>query len=127
AGEDREFCDRWLHHGYKMVTVPDAQIYHAHKLTLRSFWRQHFNYGRGAFHFHQLRAQRGIGEIKVEPFSFYYNLLSYPFLQPSERQSSLLLSMLFFLSQVANVMGFFWEKTNQKFLASTTKLPVENN
>jgi glycosyltransferase involved in cell wall biosynthesis len=116
AGEDREFCDRWLHQGKKMVTVENAQIYHAHKLTLRGFWRQHSNYGRGAFHFHQLCAQRGIGKIKVEPLSFYFNLLSYPFLQPSHHQLSLLLSALFFLSQVANVMGFFWEKMNQKFL-----------
>lgn len=125
AGEDREFCDRWLHHDYKMVAAPDAEIYHAHKLTLRSFWRQHFNYGRGAFHFHQLRAQRGLGKIKVEPLSFYYHLLSYPFIQPSHDQPKLLISALFFLSQFANIAGFFWERINQKFQLSNSQLFLE--
>lgn len=42
AGEDREFCDRWLHHGYEMIYAPEALVYYAHKLTLPKFWRQHF-------------------------------------------------------------------------------------
>jgi uncharacterized SAM-binding protein YcdF (DUF218 family) len=50
AGEDREFCDRWLYHGYKMQYVPDAIILHSHYLTWSSFCKQHLNYGRGAFH-----------------------------------------------------------------------------
>ncbi|MEB3281467.1 MAG: glycosyltransferase [Lyngbya sp.] len=127
AGEDREFCDRWLYYGYQMVAVPDAQIYHAHKLTLKSFWRQHFNYGRGAFHFHQLRAKRGVGEIKVEPLSFYFKLLSYPFVQPEHHQPRLILSLLFFVSQVANVLGFFRERINSKSKLHPSPLPVENN
>jgi GT2 family glycosyltransferase len=49
AGEDREFCDRWLRHGYRMAYVPKATVYHAHELTFCTFWRQHFGYGRGAF------------------------------------------------------------------------------
>jgi GT2 family glycosyltransferase len=110
AGEDREFCDRWLHHGYPMSYAPDVQIYHAHYLTLAKFWRQHFNYGRGAFCFHQLRAQRTTNRIKVEPLTFYFRLLTFPFRQPSS-QPALLLSGLMVLSQVANVAGFFWERS----------------
>ena len=113
AGEDREFCDRWLQAGYSMHYAPAAQIHHAHKLTLRSFWRQHFNYGRGAFHFHQVRAKRGAGKIAVEPLSFYSNLLIYPFSQ-SSNTLRLFLPGLFVLSQVANLTGFFWERFNQK-------------
>jgi GT2 family glycosyltransferase len=112
AGEDREFCDRWLHHGYPMIYAPDVQIYHAHKLTLPKFWRQHFNYGRGAFCFHQARSRRNLGRIKVEPSSFYFHLLTYPFSQASS-QPGLLLAALFFVSQVANVAGFFLEQLNQ--------------
>ncbi|MDY7020368.1 MAG: glycosyltransferase [Cyanobacteriota bacterium] len=112
AGEDREFCDRWLHQNHQMITVSDAEIFHAHQLTLRSFWRQHFNYGRGAFHFHQLRAQRGVGQIKVEPLSFYFKLLKYPFSQSDLEQPRTLLSFLFLLSQIANILGFFQEKIN---------------
>ena len=112
AAEDREFCDRWLHHGYEMSYAPEVRVYHAHKLTLPTFWRQHFNYGRGAFCFHQVRSRRDLGRIKVEPVSFYFNLLTYPFLQAS-RPQALLLAALFLVSQVANVTGFFWERVNQ--------------
>jgi GT2 family glycosyltransferase len=109
AGEDRELCDRLLHYGYKMIYVPEAQIYHAHKLTLRSFWRQHFNYGRGAFYFHQVRSRRNGAQIRVEPLSFYFHLLMYPFSQAS-RQPRLLLAALLLASQVANIAGFVWER-----------------
>ncbi|OKH26182.1 glycosyl transferase [Hydrococcus rivularis NIES-593] len=109
AGEDRELCDRWLHRGYTMVYVPEALVYHAHKLSLPTFWRQHFNYGRGAFHFHQVRSQRNLEPIKVEPLTFYTDLLRHPFSIPS-RHPRVLLAGLFFVSQVANVAGFFWER-----------------
>ncbi|GET37212.1 glycosyltransferase family 2 protein [Microseira wollei] len=109
AGEDRELCDRLLYYGYPMRYAKEAQIYHAHKLSLTTFWRQHFNYGRGAFHFHQLRSRRKSEQIKVEPLSFYFNLLKYPF-SHSSRQPGLLLAALLFLSQVANIAGFFWER-----------------
>lgn len=108
AAEDRDFCDRW-EAKYPMVYAPQAQINHYHHLNLSSFWRQHFGYGRGAFCFHQLRSQRSAKPIEVEPLSFYFDLLAYPFTQTS-KQPQLLLSSLFFLSQVANVAGFFWEK-----------------
>ena len=119
AGEDREFCDRWLHQGLKMHYAQAMQIHHAHTLTLASFWRQHFNYGRGAFYFHQVRSQRQSQPIKVEPLTFYFRLLAYPFFK-KQGWRSLNLSMLFFFSQVANVAGFFREK---RLLKSTTSQP----
>jgi GT2 family glycosyltransferase len=109
AGEDREFCDRWLHAGYTMAYAPNAQIYHAHHLTLPKFWKQHFNYGRGAFYFHQLRAQRNQQQMKVEPFSFYIKLLTYP-IHHSQPISAVGSMILLFISQVANVTGFFWQQ-----------------
>jgi GT2 family glycosyltransferase len=112
AGEDREFCDRWLEQGYKMIYANEVQVYHAHQLSLPTFWRQHFNYGRGAFYFHQARAQRDVEPVKVEPFNFYLNLLRYPFSVPS-KHSGILLASLFCVSQVANVTGFFWERSHQ--------------
>ncbi|MGF1492430.1 MAG: glycosyltransferase family 2 protein [Microcoleaceae cyanobacterium] len=124
AGEDREFCDRWLYQNHQMSFVSSAEVYHAHYLTLRSFWRQHFNYGRGAFHFHQLRAQRGSGNVKVEPILFYFKLLTYPFSQTEAEQPRVLVTLLLFLSQVANVAGFFWEKTNQTPNSSQTQAQV---
>jgi GT2 family glycosyltransferase len=113
AGEDREFCDRWLEKGYRMIHAPEALVYHAHTLTLPTFWQQHFNYGRGAFRFHQARLNKRGGRIKVEPLSFYLNLLRYPFSR-EQGTNALLLAILLLVSQLANVAGFFREFLNHK-------------
>ena len=128
AAEDREFCDRWLSRGYSMIYAPEVLVYHAHQLALSTFWQQHFNYGRGAFCFRQMQsvkdsrslsAEKSTDEklakeepIKVEPLSFYGKLLIYPFFASSS-QPAFLLSVLLFISQVANTVGFFWEKNQQ--------------
>lgn len=109
ASEDRELCDRWLQQGNPLIYAPEMQISHAHDLTLRSFWKQHFSYGRGAYHFHGIRAQRAAQAIKVEPLAFYINLLLYP-LRQGKTAFQWGLSGLFFLSQFAMTMGFFSEK-----------------
>ncbi|WP_107666234.1 glycosyltransferase family 2 protein [Cyanothece sp. BG0011] len=113
AGEDREFCDRWLFNGYSLHYVPEAIIYHSHHLSLSKFWQQHFNYGRGAYYFHQVRSQRNQTSVKVEPLDFYWKLLTYPFAVNSKQSSKLFLCTLLFLSQFANVYGFFTSKLNQ--------------
>jgi glycosyltransferase involved in cell wall biosynthesis len=110
AGEDRELCDRWLHHGYRLIYAPEAIVYHSHVLTLRKFWRQHFNYGRGAASFHRTRGRRNNGGIKLEPISFYLNLLRYPFSQ-SDGIRAIALAALLILSQAANAAGFFLGQT----------------
>lgn len=112
AGEDRELCDRIHQQGTPMRYVPDAQIWHAHELSLKKYWRQHFNYGRGAYHFHQVRSQRKVEPVQVEPLPFYIGLLTYPFRQ-SKGLTALYLISLMLVSQVANVAGFFWEKHQQ--------------
>ena len=109
AGQDRELCDRWLHHGYQMIYAPEVVVFHNHPLTFRRFCRQHFNYGRGAFFFHQLRAQRKETPISIEPFSFYWNLLKHPFSNP-ELSIPFSISALLFITQALNASGFFWEK-----------------
>src|SRR5688572_9646826 len=100
AAEDRDFCNRWLHRGYRIVYTPDAVIHHSHALTLRTFWRQHFAYGRGAFQYHQARARRRQRPLQVEPASFYYNLVRYP-LRYSSWPRNILLAGLMALSQAA--------------------------
>jgi GT2 family glycosyltransferase len=109
AGEDRELCDRWQQKGFPLVYAPAVTLRHAHDLSLKSFWRQHFGYGRGAFCFHQLRAKRNEDPIQVEPLKFYSELLTYP-LSRKDVQRPVVVSTLFFLSQVATVLGFFWER-----------------
>lgn len=101
-----------------MIYAPKAQIHHYHQLSLASFWKQHFGYGKGAFCFHQLRSQRLAKQIEVEPLSFYLALLTYPFTEAS-KQSKLLLSSLLFLSQIANITGFLWENYRHTSLSNS--------
>lgn len=110
AAEDREFCDRWLFSGYSLYYVPQAIIYHSHDLNLPKFWRQHFNYGCGAFHFHQIRSRRNQTSMKVEPLRFYLQLLAYPLMTKYQILSKVLISGLLFISQIANVLGFLKTK-----------------
>jgi GT2 family glycosyltransferase len=112
AGEDRELCDRWHHYGYRMIYAPEMVVYHSHKLTLRTFCRQHFNYGRAASHFHDVRARRYHGQIRIEPASFYLNMLRYP-LAHTQRRRALLFAALLLTTQAANASGFFWERVNR--------------
>ena len=75
AGEDREFCDRWSAQGRPSVSVPDAVVRHAHRLSARGFLRQHFTYGRGAAAFRRVRAGSG-RPVRVDP-AFYARSLRY--------------------------------------------------
>ena len=109
AAEDRDLCDRWREAGLPMVYAEDAVVHHAHALGLRSFCRQHFNYGRGAFHLHQARARRGEHPLRVEPPNFYSRLVGYPF-QRGEGGRALTLSALMALSQCVYVTGYLNER-----------------
>jgi glycosyltransferase involved in cell wall biosynthesis len=107
TSEDREFCDRWLHNNHRMTYAPEVIVYHAHKLTLATFLRQHFHYGRGAFRFHQTRKKRGAGGFRPDP-KLYSRLLSYPFSREYDGRALRLLSSLV-LSQAASAAGYVRE------------------
>jgi GT2 family glycosyltransferase len=111
GGEDRDLCDHWLYQGHRVIYAPEVLVYHAHWLTLRGFWRQHFNYGRGGFHFHRTHAQRGQDRIRFEPLSFYLNLLRAP-ASPILGHRAPVVTALLLLSQIANAAGFFGEWFN---------------
>jgi hypothetical protein len=95
-----------------MAYAPEALVYHAHRLTLYSFCRQQFNYGRGAFRFHQLRARRGLDHFRLEPLSFYVNMLRYPLAEIQGRKKYLILALIV-LSQATNAAGFLREMVRQ--------------
>jgi len=110
AAEDREFCDRYLYKGFKTLYAPEAIVRHAHPLTLGKFFRQHFNYGKGAHQFHKIRASRSLTAMKIEPMKFYTGLILYPW-KTSCRYKPLL-SLLIALSQFANAAGYFSARIN---------------
>jgi len=109
ASEDRDLCARWLESGRGMVYAPEALIHHAHRLNLRSFWRQHLAYGRGAWRFQQALARRGAASPGMQPVSFYLHLLRYPFTQAAPFAATRLAALVV-LSQVASTLGFALER-----------------
>lgn len=113
TSEDREFCDRWAHQGYRMIYAPEALNYHAHPLTLRTLWRQHFGYGRGAFSFHRARHLR-YGARPSPDRSFYLKLLSYPSVTEKGRRRALVLTALVCWTQLASSAGFAWEMITRR-------------
>lgn len=104
--EDREFCARWLRHGYRMIYAPEVLIYHHHHLTPRRLWRQHFNYGRGAFHFHQVNLRHG-SKFQFDP-AFYLSIFRFP-LTGSAGTHRFFMEALMFEIQMANAAGFFFQ------------------
>ncbi len=110
AGEDRDFCTRWLNTGQKIVYVSNALVYHAHHLDLYSFWRQNFNYGMGASHYYGRLQQDSQAKVRRRPsISFYLKLLIYPF-SVKKNYQGIPLTLLFCLAQIAVGYGFFEEK-----------------
>ncbi|MBP1728263.1 MAG: putative glycosyltransferase [Deltaproteobacteria bacterium] len=113
GAEEREFCDRWQHNGGRMMYAPEVLVYHFHTLTFRSFLRQHYKYGCGAYHYQRLKQLRCHHGMKVEPFSFYLKMLRFPFALQQGRNAPLL-AVLLVSSQAANSTGFFMEKLRSK-------------
>ncbi|MBT5874850.1 MAG: glycosyltransferase [Candidatus Latescibacteria bacterium] len=112
AGEDRAFCHQWLGCGYGMTYASDAIVRHAHHLTAWKFWRQHYNYGRGAYHFRTQNADRQGSRMTTERGVFYLDLLIFPARQAGYSISKrLFLSALMLVTQLANTAGFFREMT----------------
>jgi len=111
TSEDREFCNRWLSHGNSIIYAQEVVVYHAHDLSLRSFLRQHFNYGCGSFHFHQLLPGLN-GKLKRLAPKLYY-LLAYPLLKKRHFQT-ITQQTLVVISQMASAMGYAWEVSNSK-------------
>jgi glycosyltransferase involved in cell wall biosynthesis len=104
TAEDKEFCDRWRARGLALTPVPEAVVFHVHHLTLRRFWRQHFNYGRGIFAFRQLRRRRGPGRLVPEAVAFYLGLILSP-LRTRKTEGRWRLVALLALSQLATMAG----------------------
>lgn len=108
TSEDRELCDRWLWKGHQMYYLQEAVVYHAHRLNFRKFCRQHFNYGKGAYHYHRIRKNRRSGSM-IQEMRFHANLKNWllaPFYQRENDRLSLFFLLL--LWQMVNLLGFLW-------------------
>lgn len=103
AGEDRDFCTRWVEAGYRMVSVDAARVRHIHPLTLISFLRMQFAHGRGSMLYHKERARRRGTAVRLETPGFYAGLVAFPLTANGPYGFRHLLLLL--LSQIAVAAG----------------------
>jgi GT2 family glycosyltransferase len=111
AAEDRDVCDRWRECGEEMVYCADAIVRHSHALGFRGYCRQHYSYGRGAFHLHRARMRRGVARLRIEPPHFYSRLVAFPFRSTVDARAATL-SALLLLSQIVYVSGYLLERAS---------------
>ena len=108
AAEDRDLCTRWHESGRALVYAPDAEVAHAHHLTLTRFWTQHFRYGRGAWRYHDALRTRGRGRF-ARDIGFHGRFLRRTGTAVSQRGNRLVIGALLIVWQVANLAGFVYE------------------
>ena len=131
AAEDRDLCDRWVQHGFRIVYAPEVIVRHAHRMGLRGYSRQHFSYGRGAFRFQRARVNRGSGNL-VKELGFYRSLpgLVRRSVAQTHGPKSVLPIALLAVWQVANAAGFFWEwgaQTSRRYVTDLRSKPRMRN
>lgn len=108
GGEDRELCYRWTNLGFRLIYAPEVQVNHLHRMSLRSFLRQHFKYGIGAFRFRKIVAELDKEPRQIESPAFYLGLLRYALLQ-AHGQPAICLGLLILFSQLATCLGYLSE------------------
>ena len=117
ASEDRDLCARWHESGRALVYAPDAEVAHAHHLTLARFWKQHFRYGRGAWRYHQALRKRGRGRL-ARDLGFHAHFLRRAGPPLAQRGNTLAIGALLIVWQVANLAGFVYEAVAARLISA---------
>lgn len=76
AGEDREFCVRWIAAGFRIDVLDELAIQHHFPSTFASFVKQQWRYGRGAFHYRTCVSADQ--HPRVRSLRFYLGVVSGP-------------------------------------------------
>jgi glycosyltransferase involved in cell wall biosynthesis len=115
AGEDRDWCARVIAAGYVLRLAPNARVVHHQDLSLASFVRQQFRYGKGAYRFRRRSGDRR----PLESRSFYTALLRRAFTE------SISIGVLVSAAQLATAAGFAlaWAEQRRNALQSRTAGP----
>jgi len=124
TSEDRDFCDRCVAAGVRLLYAPECIVEHRHALSFLGFCSQHFHYGRGAFRFHERQRGRHSSDTWTKT-SFHAdvgNWLLHPFTQVAPRQWPGLAALLFSW-QAMNLAGFTVEATRSLALRSQSLPP----
>jgi GT2 family glycosyltransferase len=117
AAEDRDLCARWHESGRALIYAPEAEVAHAHYLTLARFWNQHFRYGRGAWRYHESLRKRGRGRF-AQDLGFHARFLRRAGAPLTQRRNTLAVAALLIVWQVANLAGFVFEAIASRLISA---------
>jgi GT2 family glycosyltransferase len=125
GAEDRELCARWIHEGGRIIFVPEARLGHGHPMTIGSFCRLYFRYGRGAYLYHRRRGADHAGTFSTD-IGFHLNLVSLlrhalGLLPPRRRVAVVPLLGVW---QLANLAGFCYQAVTGVGAAERQPAPV---
>ena len=119
AGEDRAFCYAATQRFGPMQHV-EAVVHHDHALDLRGFWRQHRNYGHGAYTWHGLAKADGAKGFSGP--SFYAGLVLSP-LSGGFSPSRIARSALIAVAQLATAHGYIAARRAAAHAGDTKDFP----
>ncbi len=108
TGEDREFCYRLRKMSLQLIYEPQAVVLHAHDLTLKTLFQQHYAYGVGSCRYHRRCRNDDQLLLKLESPPFYFRLIKYPFKRLRKPQAALTM-LIVVVSQFAILLGFLNE------------------
>ena len=107
-GEDRDFCYRWASNGKIFIDVPRSIVYHDHNLTMGSFLRLHFSYGRGTCLFRIGCNKKGLSSVPLSSAAWYLALILSGY-HKHRGLKGCFLSLLLAACQIATAAGIFHE------------------
>lgn len=104
-GEDREFCARLSAQGIALHYAARARVLHYRAMHVRAFWKQHWEYGMGAFAYHQRARTFQRDTVLPEPVRFYTGMLYFPWRTARGARAAHLMGLVV-MAQAANACGF---------------------
>ncbi len=126
GGEDRAFCRKWRALGLPLRYEPGALVEHRHALTLQTFLRQHFDYGRGSYRFHSDAAREGDGRVQ-EALRFQASVPRLLLAEAARDGGAVSVAgttSRFVLWQAANAAGMAWEAALSALGDGRARLPA---
>ena len=105
AGEDREFCERWIATGFRISVLNQLTIEHHFPESFASLMKQQWRYGRGKVHY-EIRVQR---PPRLRSARFYLRMLVAPAFHYGMGKGAAV-GILSWISQGAIAFGYLRER-----------------
>ncbi|MDP2924185.1 MAG: glycosyltransferase [Candidatus Omnitrophota bacterium] len=99
--EDRDLNTRLIAMGAKLKLAKDILVYHESDLSFLSFFRKHFNYGRGAYQIY--RKYTNLNCLSIRNYVDFYKSIICKYTDIKER---ILVFLLLTLSQIITACGY---------------------